>query len=117
MDDQNNNTSNITRKNLISRKGNDCGHDPKNPRFFKPPEKHSPRPGVLRSLVLKIREYYQNPRKTIPSLDLANGSDRQQRSERREACLALLGCIIHYTDLVTLRVGIPQPDGSMSGFT
>jgi hypothetical protein len=112
MDDQNNNTSN--KKSTI---GNGCGHDPENPRFFTPPEKHSPRPGVLRKLVLKIREYYADPRKTIPSLDLANGSDRQQRSERREACLALLGCIIHYTDLVTLRVGIPQPGGSMAGLT
>ena len=112
MDAENNNTSN--KKSTI---GNGCGHDPENPRFFKPPEKHSARPGVLRSLALKIQEYYADPRKTIPSLDLANGSDRQQRSERREACLALLGCIIHYTDLVTLRVGIPQADGSMAGLT
>ncbi len=112
MDSENNNTSN--KKSTI---GNGCGHDPENPRFFKPPEKHSARPGVLRQLALKIREYYADPRKTIPSLDLANGSDRQQRSERREACLALLGCIIHYTDLVTLRVGIPQADGSMAGLT
>ncbi|MEI7994033.1 MAG: replication protein RepA [Methylococcaceae bacterium] len=112
MDVENNNTR--KKKSTI---GNGCGHDPENPRFFKPPEKHSARPGVLRQLALKIREYYADPRKTIPSLDLANGSDRQQRSERREACLALLGCIIHYTDLVTLRVGIPQPNGSMAGLT
>jgi len=26
-----------------------------------------------------------------------------------------MGVILHYTDLATLRVGIPQPDGSMAG--
>jgi hypothetical protein len=42
-------------------------------------------------------------------LNLANGKDSQQRSERRE------GCLIHYLDLLTLRVGIPQDDGSFGG--
>ena len=91
--------------------GNRCDHDPAAPRYFVPPEKHKDRPLILRKLEGKIRTYFTDPRKIIPSLDLANGKDRQQRSERREACLAVLGCMIHFLDLVTLRVGIPTPGG------
>jgi len=91
--------------------GNRCGHDPSSPRFFVQPEKHKDRPFILRKLAEKIRAYFDDPRLTIPSLDLANGKDRQQRSERREACLAVLGCMIHFLDLVTLRVGIPAQSG------
>lgn len=91
--------------------GNRCGHDPAKPRYFSPPENHQDRPRILRKLDEKLQTYFESPRKTIPTLDLANGKDRQQRSERREACLALLGCMIHYLDLVTLRVGIPTIGG------
>ena len=91
--------------------GNSCGHDPAAPRFFVPPATHRGRPLILRKLKEKIRAYFADPRKTIPSLDLANGKDRQQRSERREACLSVLGCMVHFLDLVTLRVGIPTQGG------
>jgi hypothetical protein len=63
-----------------------------------------------------VRAYFADPA-VFPSLNAANGSARQQRSERREACLALLGALVHYLDLATLRVGIPQPDGSFRGLT
>ena len=98
-------------------KGNRCGHEPANPRWFKPPEKHADRPGVLRKLIERIREYYSAPVKTLPALNAVNESERQQRSERREACVDLLACLLHYTDLVTLRVGIPQSNGSFQGLT
>ncbi|MDD5319523.1 MAG: replication protein RepA [Methylococcales bacterium] len=97
--------------------GNNCGHMPDKPRWFAPPEKHANRPGILRRIIQCIRDYYAKPGEILPGLNAANESDRQQRSERREACVAILGCILHYTDLVTLRVGIPQPDGSMAGLT
>ena len=92
--------------------GNRCNHNPAKPRFFVPPDTHKGRPLILRKLEGKIRAYFDDPRKTtIPSLDLANGKDRQQRSERRVACLAVLGCMVHFLDLVTLRVGIPTRGG------
>ena len=91
--------------------GNRCNHNPAKPRFFVPPDTHKGRPLILRRLEGKIRAYFDDPRKTIPSLDLANGKDRQQRSERREACLAVLGCMVHFLDLATLRVGIPAQGG------
>jgi hypothetical protein len=99
----------------VQSSGNRCGHDPEAPRWFAPPEEHKPRPGILRKLGEKIRGYYDEPAKTLPSLNLANGKDRQQRSERREGCLGVLGCLVHYLDLLTLRVGIPQDDGSFGG--
>lgn len=96
--------------------GNKCGHDPKGPRYFVPPAKHLARPKLLKIITERIKRYFADPR-TLPTLNAANQSKRQQRSERREACIALLACIIHYTDIMTLRVGIPQADGSMQGLT
>lgn len=107
-----NNNTNSENKNS----GNNCGHRPEIPRHFVPPENHANRPQILRKIIIAIQKYYQDPG-TLPLLNAANESDRQQRSERREGCMAILGCILHYTDLVTLRVGIPQADGSMAGLT
>jgi hypothetical protein len=97
--------------------GNRCGHNPLSPRFFEPPEHHKPRPGILRKLTEKLSSYYDSPAKILPSLNLANGKDSQQRSERREACLQLLSCLIHFLDLLTLRVGIPQQNGTFAGLS
>ena len=96
--------------------GNNCGHKPETPRWFSPPEQHT-RPKIITKIINEVRQYYSDPASTIPSLNLANGSDRQQRSERREACLAVLSCLFHYLDLATLRVGIPQADTSFQGLS
>lgn len=96
--------------------GNKCGHRPDAPRFFAPPEKHAKLPPLLRSIQTAIQDYFWKI-SIFPQLNAINGSTRQQRSERREACIELLGCILHFTDLVTLRVGIPQANGSMKGLT
>uniref|UniRef100_UPI002D782A54 hypothetical protein n=1 Tax=Pseudomonas chlororaphis TaxID=587753 RepID=UPI002D782A54 len=52
----------------------------------------------------------------LPSLRSANKSKqgRQQRSERREACLVLQAAILEHTDLVSLRCGVPTPSGFIS---
>jgi len=94
--------------------GNNCGHTPSSPRWFEAPEKHT-RPHIIKKLIHAVKDYYKEPNSTIPSLNLSNGSDRQQRSERREACISVLGCLIHYLDLATLRVGIPHADQSFQG--
>ncbi len=101
----------------INTGGNFCGHDPSNPAFvFSLPE-HSGRGSIPRVLTLlseRMGRYYSRPALTIPSLNLANGSRRQMRSERRDACLLLLGAIVRYLDVASLRVGIPTKDGFMS---
>lgn len=96
--------------------GNRCGHQPDAPRYFITPEKHANRPQILRRAQSAIQTYYRRP-DTLPTLNSANQSSRQQRSERREACISLLACILHYTDLTTLRVAIPQPNGTTAGLT
>ena len=96
--------------------GNRCGHVPSAPRFFTPPDNHAPHPRILVRLQEAIETYFSNP-DCLPSLNAANGSARSQRSERREACLSLLGALIHYLDLVTLRVGLPQDDGTLRGLS
>lgn len=111
---------NLTRKDRKKLKkvpsGNNCGHRPDAPRFFIPPDKHAKLPLFIRRSQEAIQDYFW---KTIifPHLNAVNGSTRQQRSERREACIVLLGCILHFTDLVTLRVGIPHANGTMMGLT
>jgi hypothetical protein len=97
--------------------GNFCGHSPDAPRFFSAPEKHAKRPEILRRAQVAIQGYFRKPTENLPLLNAANQSERQQRSERREACIDILACILHYTDLVTLRVAIPQADGSTAGLT
>jgi hypothetical protein len=106
----------VSSKSIKFTSGNKCGHRPDAPRFFAPPEKHALRPSVLRTTIGKLCRYFSDP-KLFPTLNAANGSNRQQRSERREACVAILSCILHYTDLVTLRVAIPQADGTTAGLT
>ena len=96
--------------------GNRCGHDPARPRWFEPPAHHAPHPRIIDRLEEAVRAYFADPA-VLPSLNAANGSARRQRSERREGCLALLGALVHYLDLVTLRVGIPQADGGFQGLT
>lgn len=104
-------------KPTVQPPGNRCGHNPHIPRSFEPPESHKARPGILRKLIEKLAAYYDSPAKILPSLNLANGKESQQRSERREACLQLLSCLIHFLDLVTLRVGIPETSGSFRGLS
>ena len=121
----------------INEGGNFCGHYPFAPRLeLKAPIKHpldpefkrlretawayennvpaKPKGGiplVLALLIERIPQYYSRPRGTIPSLDLANGSDRQQRSERREACICIMAAFLKYLDVSSLRVGIPTKEG------
>jgi len=101
----------------MSVKGNRCGHQPSAPRIFEAPISHRARPKILITLGAVVMDYYNQPEKTLPSLNAANHSERRQRSERRESCLLLLRAVIHYTDLVTLKVGVPKSDGSIGGLT
>ncbi|KVP38361.1 hypothetical protein [Burkholderia ubonensis] len=68
-------------------------------------------PRILRTLSLRLERYLDRPARWLPALNAANGSRRQQRSERRIACAQLLRAMIKYCDLATLRVGIPAATG------
>nr|VFJ89538.1 MAG: hypothetical protein BECKLFY1418B_GA0070995_10166 [Candidatus Kentron sp. LFY] len=94
--------------------GNRCGHNPADPRVFAPPVGHKSRPPLLTRITERLFGYFQRP-ESIPSLNTANGSTRQQRSERREACILVMDALFHYLDLVKLIVGIPLEDGGVRG--
>lgn len=94
--------------------GNFCGHSPDSPRLELPVASTlKARPRVLARLQEEIRQYYRSPSR-LPSLNAANKSKRQQRSERREACLLALSAILEFTDLSSLRCGIPTREGFVS---
>jgi hypothetical protein len=104
--------------------GNRCGHDPTAPRWFTAPPDHKARPPIVSKLIERIRDFYDDPQK-IPTLANAlfgrkqaadpdgDHRPRRMRSERREACCALLGAIAHYCDLPSLCLSVPQPDGTL----
>ncbi|KUY63386.1 hypothetical protein WI25_28725 [Burkholderia cepacia] len=67
-------------------------------------------PAILQDLLDRVIRFYERPKELIRTLAYVN-SDRQMRSERRGAVLAVLTCLIHHLDVVTLKVGIPTADG------
>ncbi len=74
-------------------------------------------PRILTALIDKLDKYLEDPAGCLPSLNLANGKVRQQRRDRRYACVQLLRAHIKYLDLPSLRVGIPQGDGNFTSVT
>ena len=93
--------------------GNFCGHIPDAPRFNLERPANKGKGGIPRVLTLlheRLTQYYHSPG-ALPSLNLANDSVRQQRSERREACLLVMGSLLRRTELASLRVGQPTKDG------
>lgn len=102
----------------VNHGGNYCGHSPETPRLELVYDVVSPGkalPGILTELKERVKRYYIKPA-VLPSLRNANHNPggRQQRSERREACLLMLAVIVSYTDLVSLRCGVPTKHGFMS---
>ncbi|WP_322058422.1 hypothetical protein [Paraburkholderia sp. J63] len=65
----------------------------------------------------RLDAYLDEPARHLPTLNAANGSHRQQRRERRMACVQLLRAMLSYLDLASLRVGVPQRDGGFMSLT
>lgn len=75
------------------------------------------RPRILLEMMSRLNAYLADPAPCLPTLNAANGSARQQRLERRVACVQLLRALLNYLDLASLRVGIPQRDGGFLNLT
>ncbi|ALK35150.1 hypothetical protein [Burkholderia plantarii] len=73
-------------------------------------------PRLLRELKLRLGRYLDTPQAWLPALNAANGSRRQQRSERRVACVQLVRALVKFCDLSTLRVAVPSK-GAWIDFT
>ena len=94
--------------------GNYCGYFPDQPLFqlaVPACQGKGGIPGVLTTLMARLEGYYYRPRAVLPSLDLANDSPRQQRGERRVACVVVMATLVKFLDLASLRVGVPTPQG------
>ncbi|WP_321809024.1 hypothetical protein [Burkholderia sp. BCC1993] len=70
-------------------------------------------PAILTDAIAALSGYMTAPSRFFPILNAINGSARQQRSERSAACMQMLAACLKYLDLVSMRVGVPQPNGSM----
>ncbi|MEX3815773.1 hypothetical protein AB3X96_36990 [Paraburkholderia sp. BR13439] len=72
---------------------------------------------MLTELMHRLGRYLDAPDEWLPSLNRANGSTRQQRTERSVACVQLLRASLKYLDLLTMRVGVPSTDNGMQNLT
>lgn len=93
-----------------NKSGNRCGHNTHSPRFTLTKPLKVGKKGVPRIITLaveRLTQYYSRPY-MIPALCLANDSQRQQRSERREACILVLSALLKYCDITTLTIKNPK---------
>jgi len=96
----------------INEGGNFCLHSPNKPSYLNlplPPEGKKSLPTLLTKARKRVIKYYEDP-DFLPSLNYANGNTRQQRTERRDACVCLMLVFLRYLDLVTLTIAIPKVD-------
>ena len=118
-------TQNQTQATAIPSTGNRCGHDPEKPdltlaRPIKMKTATTGFPLILKTAIERMQKYYARP-SLFPSLNhanqyynaktLKNTKARQQRTERREACVKVLASILKRVDLVTMIVGVPERAG------
>jgi hypothetical protein len=121
----------MTPTKRVNTGGNFCGHNPAKPRFVM--QNHAyfakqdiddlgnkRRPQILYDIVEQVKAYYHDP-DVIPVLQHANGhkrtSDKQRRSEIREAIVSLLSVMIMNMDLGSLRVGQPMLKGGFFNYS
>ena len=86
--------------------GNFCGHDPLQPRIelIKPARMgKGGHPPLILAAMARLKDFYHNPTLLLPALNAANGSNRQMRSERHEACVSLGQSLLKHMDQATLR--------------
>jgi hypothetical protein len=101
----------------LIRAGNWCGHDPDLPRFFAIPEVHKARPKILTWAMDAWRRFYTLPTSYFPELRIYRESSRQQRTESREAVSSIAQVLLHYTELASLRVGVPHVTNGFRSLT
>lgn len=120
-----------TKQKRINTGGNFCGHNPKLPRFVMRHHAYfakqdiddlgnKRRPQILYDIVERIKAYYHDT-DVIPVLQNANfnrrTSDRQRRSEYREAIVNILSVMVMNMDLASLRVGQPMVTGGFFNYS
>ena len=107
----------INRRSGLDSTGNWCGHNPDAPRYFNVSNEHKARPHILVWAGDAFRRFYEKPLSYLDAVRASRRSKRQQRSESREAIASLAQAILHYTELASLRVGIPLSTGEFKSLT
>lgn len=96
--------------------GNGCEHDPRHLRpYQRDPDWKDPHP-VIAKVKARIEELARRPG-ACPQIffhppKTPDKRPRQERSEGRERDAAFLSSMFDHMDIVTLRVGVPRPDGT-----
>ena len=93
--------------------GNWCGHDKENPRYYYGKLAHKKRPMILEKAKASAERFYESPNKIMCGLKVIRHSNRQVRSESREAIASVIQVLMHYIDLASLRFVMPTSDGSL----
>ncbi len=93
--------------------GNRCGHHPKQLREYHRPLHHKPRPSLLEQAIQNAARYYTFPKKFLKKLSTLHPQNRRKRSERREAITSVLQVLLHYIELISLKVGMNTPDSEV----
>ena len=106
-----------TRRAGVVRQGNWCGHAPQSPRFFQKPLQHKERPKIITWAIDSWRRFYSSPESYFKDLRIYRNSTRQQRTEAREALASISQVLLHYTELASLRVGIPHASEGFRSLT
>ncbi|BCA97180.1 hypothetical protein TUM19329_35410 (plasmid) [Legionella antarctica] len=101
----------------VVRQGNWCGHDPDSPRFFQKPESHKARPKIITWAIDAWQRFYCLPNSYFKDIRMRRNSTRQQRSEAREALASISQVLLHYTELASLRVGVPHASEGFRSLT
>ncbi len=96
--------------------GNGCGHHPKQLREYNRPLNHKPRPSILEQAIKNAAQYYHAPKKFLKKLSALHLKNRRKRSERREAITSVLQVLLHYIELISLKVGINTPASEVISF-
>jgi hypothetical protein len=99
--------------------GNRCGHDPNAPRLHPAREGVERLPPLLQEAARHLREFYDAPeflptlshRKARRAVRSIAKQFRCMRSERREACIALLSTLLYRTELASGLIGFPTKKG------
>jgi hypothetical protein len=97
--------------------GNRCGHDPARPQLDLARETSARMLAFITAAMAAVEGFFhERSKKRFPEL-LARGDRRFKRSERCEAIVRVLKCLLYFMDVVTLRVGLTRANDRCIGIT
>ena len=80
-------------------------------------DRRGARPRILLELQNRLDAYLDDPGRHLPTLKAVNGSDRQQRHERRVACVQLSRAMLSYLEINREAWTPVYPGGTATDFS